>query len=64
MLAEAHFAGVLFAPIVLYALAALPILLVLRALLWRAGFMQLVWNLPLFELALYLCILSLLVLLV
>ncbi|WP_428394038.1 DUF1656 domain-containing protein [Lichenicoccus sp.] len=64
MLAEVHVAGVLFAPIVLYALAALALLLVLRAVLWRAGFMRLVWNLPLFELALYLCILSLLVLLV
>ncbi len=63
MLAEAHFAGVLFAPIVLYGAAALPITLALRTLLWRIGFMRLVWHLPLFELSLYLCILSLLVLL-
>ena len=63
MLAEAHFAGVLFAPIVLYGVAAQLITLVLCSLLWRIGFMRIVWHLPLFELSLYLCILSLLVLL-
>ena len=64
MLSEAQLDGILFAPIVLYALAALPITLLLRAAMWRIGFMRLVWHLALFEVALYLCVLSLLVLLI
>ena len=63
MLSEVAFGGVLFAPIVLYALAAVPITLLLRAVLWRTGFVRLVWHLALFEVALYLSVLSLLVLL-
>ena len=64
MLSEAAFGGVLVAPIMLYALAALPITLLLRTLMWRLGLMRLVWHIALFEVALYLCVLSLLVLLV
>lgn len=64
MLSETEVGGVLFAPIVLYALAAIPITLLLRAMMWRIGFMRLVWHLALFELALYLSVLSLLVLLI
>lgn len=64
MLSEANLDGVLFAPIVLYALTALPITLLLRTVMWRIGFMRLVWHLALFEVALYLSVLSLLVLLV
>ncbi len=61
MLSEAHFGGVLFAPIMVYAIAALPITLLLRMVMWQVGFMRLVWHLALFEVALYLCVLSLLV---
>lgn len=64
MLSEAQFAGLLFAPIVVYGLAAIPITLILRLVLWRIGFARLIWHLPLFEVALYVCVLSLLVLLV
>ena len=63
MLSEIQLGGVLFAPIVLYALAAIPITLLLRTVMWRVGFMRLVWHLALFEVALYLSVLSLLVLL-
>ena len=63
MLSEVAFGGVLFAPIVLYALAAVPITLLLRTVLWRTGLVRLVWHLALFEVALYLGVLSLLVLL-
>ena len=63
MLSEIQLGGVLFAPIVLYALAAVPITLLLRTVMWRVGFMRLVWHLALFEVALYLSVLSLLVLL-
>jgi hypothetical protein len=61
MLTELHVSGVLFAPIVLYALLALPITLVLRALIWRTGLARWAWHLPLLEVALYVCVLSLLV---
>ena len=64
MLSEAQFDGVLFAPIVLYALAALPITLLVRMVMWRVGLMRLIWHVALFEVALYLCVLSLLVLLI
>ncbi len=63
MLSEIQLGGVLFAPITLYALAAIPITLLLRTVMWRVGFMRLVWHLALFEVALYLSVLSLLVLL-
>jgi hypothetical protein len=61
MLSELNIAGVLFAPIVVYALAALPITLLLRTLIWRFGLAQWTWHLPLLEVALYVCVLSLLV---
>lgn len=63
MLSEANFQGILFAPIVLYALAALPVTLLVVFVLSRSGFTRLVWHPALFELSLYLCVLSLLVLL-
>lgn len=61
MLTELHVGGVLFAPIVLYCLVALPITLLLRALIWRTGLAGWGWHLPLLEVALYVCVLSLLV---
>ena len=63
MITELNIAGIYMAPIVLYAMVALPIFLVLRTLLARAGFWRLVWHPALFETALYLSILSLLILL-
>ena len=62
MLSELHLSGVLFAPIVLYALLALPPTLLLRMLIWRSGLARWTWHLPLLEVALYVCVLSLLVL--
>lgn len=62
MLSELHVSGILFAPIVLYGLAALPPTLLLRALIWRSGLAGWSWHLPLLEVALYVCVLSLLVL--
>jgi len=60
---ELNIAGIYMAPIVLYAIVTLPIFLVLRTILARAGFWRLVWHPALFETALYLSILSLLILL-
>ncbi|MDB5360181.1 MAG: hypothetical protein JWO51_1478 [Rhodospirillales bacterium] len=63
MMTELNVAGIYMAPIVLYAMVALPIFLVLRVILARIGFWRLVWHPALFETALYLSILSLLILL-
>jgi hypothetical protein len=63
MNSELNIAGIYMAPIVLYAVVALPIFLVLRVILARVGFWRLVWHPALFETALYLSILSLLILL-
>jgi len=62
MIAELDIFGVLVAPIVAYALLAIPVLLVLRWVLARLGFFRLVWHPALFEVSLYLIILSLFVL--
>ena len=58
---ETNIAGVLFAPIVPYALLALAIYLLLRPLLVRLRIQRWTWNTPLAETGLYICILSLLV---
>jgi len=63
VLSEVHLDGILFAPIVVYALVALLITMALRFVLWRIGPLRLVWHLALFEVALYMCVLSLLVIL-
>jgi hypothetical protein len=64
MMHEAALLGVLFAPIVLYALIALVIFTLLRMLLGRLGVLRFLWHPALFEVALYVSILSLLVLFV
>jgi hypothetical protein len=64
MMHEAALLGVLFAPIVLYALVALVIFTLLRSLLGRLGLLRFLWHPALFEVALYVSILSLLVLFV
>ena len=63
MIAELDVGGVYLAPIVLYAFLAIPIFLALRFVLTRIGFWRVVWHPALVETALYLSILSLLVLL-
>jgi len=63
MITELNIAGIYMAPIVVYVIVTLPIFLVLRTILARVGFWRLVWHPALFETALYLSILSLLILL-
>ena len=60
---ETNVAGVLIAPIVPYALVALAIHLLLRPLLVRLRIQRWTWNTPLAETGLYICVLSLLVVL-
>ncbi len=63
MITEAEIGGVLMAPIVVYALVAMAIFSLLRMALGRVGFLAWLWHPALFELALFLSILSVLVLL-
>ena len=62
MIHELDVAGIYFAPIVGYGLIAIPIFVLLRFLLTRLGFWREVWLPALFEAALFLVILSLIVL--
>lgn len=64
MLSEVDIAGVYVAPIAVYALAALPVTLVLRTVFWRIGLLSRVWHPALFEFAIYVIVLALLILLV
>ncbi|HQT66217.1 MAG: hypothetical protein B7Z78_06000 [Rhodospirillales bacterium 20-60-12] len=61
MFSEAHFAGILFAPIVLYGLIAAVIFVPIRYWLGRTGFLQWLWHTSLFELSLYICICALVI---
>lgn len=61
---ETNVAGVFFSPLVAYMLAALLIYLPLRWLLIRFGWLGWVWNPPLAETSLYICLLGALVALV
>jgi hypothetical protein len=62
MLTESDVAGVYMAPIVLYGLAAGILFLVLRWVLTQIGFWRLVWHPGLFEIGLFISILSVIVL--
>lgn len=64
MLTEFNFFGVFMAPIVVYAIAALPVTMLIRFLLWWSGIMKWFWHLALFEVALYICVLCLMILFV
>ena len=58
---ETDVAGVFFSPLVAYMLAALLIYLPLRWLLIRLGLLRWIWNPPLAQTGLYLCVLGALV---
>jgi hypothetical protein len=60
MMAEVNIGGVLIAPIVIYMLIALAIFAVCRLALGHFDLLRRVWHPALFEVALFLCILSLL----
>jgi len=61
VISEFDLFGVFIAPIVVYAVIAIPITLVIRFLVWRTGLMKWFWHLALFEVALYTCVLCLLI---
>ncbi|WP_282338306.1 DUF1656 domain-containing protein [Pseudomonas sp. PS02288] len=62
MLSEFSFAGIYLPPFFVYACLALPIHLGLRFVLARSGVLRRVWHPGLFEFAMSLCLVSLLVL--
>lgn len=60
-LREWSLGGVLLSPFLMYALAALLVTGVLRLALQRVGMARWIWHEALFDCALYVCVLSLLV---
>lgn len=62
MIAEFDFFGIFIAPFVVYTLLALIVTMIIRSILWRTGLIKMFWHLALFEVALYFCILCLLIL--
>ncbi|GBD57978.1 DUF1656 domain-containing protein [Gluconobacter wancherniae] len=62
MLAEVNIFGVFVSPIAVYAIAAVFVTLFLRSILWRTGALAWFWHVALFEIALYVCVLCLLIL--
>lgn len=59
MIGELDLYGVLFSPLLLWAVLAFAIMAVLRRFLAVVGFYHLVWHRPLFDLGLYIIILGL-----
>ncbi|MBB6505214.1 hypothetical protein F4693_002201 [Sphingomonas endophytica] len=64
MLSEVSIAGIYLPPLLLYLAATLPLFAGLRVLLTRAGVLRFVWHPALFELAILLALVALLILFV
>lgn len=64
MLSEVSIGGIYLPPLLLYLTAALPLFAGLRALLTRAGVLRFVWHPALFEFAVLLALIALLILFV
>ncbi|MBQ0218779.1 DUF1656 domain-containing protein [Alcaligenes faecalis] len=62
MLSEVALAGIYLPPFFIYACLAVPLFLLLRLVLARSGVLRRVWHPALFEFAVSLCLVSLLVL--
>jgi hypothetical protein len=62
MLTEVDVGGIYVAPIVVYAIATIPLFLILRSVLGHLGVLRNTWHPALFELAAYATLLSLLIL--
>lgn len=61
MLSEFNIFGVFIAPIAVYAVVAVPIFMFIRFILWKIRFVNWVLHLSLFEVALYVCLVCLMV---
>ncbi len=62
MLSEVAIAGIYLPPFFIYACIAVPLFLGLRSLLARSGLLRRVWHPALFEFAISLCLISILIL--
>jgi hypothetical protein len=62
MLSEVDLGGIYVAPIVVYGIAAIPLFLVFRWVLGHLGVLRHIWHPALFQLAVYVTLLSLLIL--
>jgi hypothetical protein len=62
MLSEVDVGGIYVAPIVVYAVVTIPLFLICRWVLGHLGVLRSVWHSALFELAVYVTLLSLLIL--
>jgi hypothetical protein len=62
MLSEVDLGGIYVAPIVVYGIATTPLFLILRWVLGHLGVLRHIWHPALFELAVYVTLLSLLIL--
>ncbi len=56
MISEVNLFGVYVSPIVVDALVAIPLFVVLRWLLGKAGILRRVWHPALFQMSLYVCV--------
>ena len=56
MISEVNLFGVYVSPIVVDALVAIPLFVVLRWLLGKAGILSRVWHPALFQMSLYVCV--------
>ncbi|HEY1410699.1 MAG TPA: DUF1656 domain-containing protein [Rhodopila sp.] len=62
MLREVDVGGIYVAPIVIYGVVAIPLFVICRWGLGHAGVLRAIWHPALFELAVYVALLSLLIL--
>lgn len=62
MFSEVAIAGIYLPPFFIYACVAVPLFLGLRSLLARSGLLRRVWHPALFEFAISLCLVSILIL--
>ncbi|NRB54940.1 MAG: DUF1656 domain-containing protein [Salinicola sp.] len=62
MLSEVAVAGIYLPPLFVYALIVVPLFLGMRFLMGRSGLLRWIWHPGLFEFAISVCLLSLLVL--
>jgi hypothetical protein len=64
MLSEVDVGGIYVAPIVVYAIAVIPLFLILRWVLGHLGVLSNIWHPALFDLLLYMTVLFLVILII
>ncbi len=62
MFIPVNFLGFYLSPMILYVFWTVPVFIIVRLILKRCGVLGFVWNLPLFEVAIFFILLALIVL--